>query len=63
MGTSKMTNDLNELLELARNVKMTPESKQRQRISFAFGNANIENEDVTLETVIKMARKLDDEAK
>ncbi len=53
-----MKNDLVELLELARKVEMTPEAKERQRISFAYGNANIENEDVTIETVVKMAAKL-----
>lgn len=55
-----MMNDLNALLELARTVEMTPESKRRQRISFAFGNANIENQDVTRDTVVKMAEKLEE---
>jgi hypothetical protein len=53
-----MPNDFDRLLELARDVKVSSESKERQRISFAYGNANIENEDVTRETVIKMAEKL-----
>jgi hypothetical protein len=50
--------DLEKLLEMARDVEVSKEARERQRISFAFGNANIENEDVTRETVVKMAEKL-----
>jgi len=50
--------DLDRLLEMARSVEMTSESRERQRISFAYGNANIENEDVTRETVVRMAEQL-----
>jgi len=46
------------LLEHARRVEMTPEHKEAQRRSFAFGNANIENEAVTREMVDEAAEKL-----
>jgi len=52
------TDEFEKLLEMARHVEVSQESRERQRISFAYGNANIENEDVTLETVVKMAEKL-----
>jgi hypothetical protein len=52
------TNEFEKLLEMARHVEVSQESRERQRISFAYGNANIENEDVTRETVVKMAEKL-----
>lgn len=57
-----MDEDLKKLLALAPKAEMTPESKEKQRISFAYGNANIENQDVTRETVAKMAKKLAQEA-
>jgi len=57
-----MDEDLKKLLALARKAEMTLESKEKQRISFAYGNANIENQDVTRETVAKMAKKLAQEA-
>ena len=39
-------------------MKMTPKQKEEQRRSFAFGNANIENEFVTKETINEAAEKL-----
>lgn len=53
-----MDRELEMLLERARATQMTPESKEKQRVSFAYGNANIENPDVTRETVVKMAEML-----
>ena len=57
-----MDRELQQLLELARNQRMDEASKARQRISFAFGNANIENERVTRAVVQKMADELLDQA-
>ncbi|MBA3546716.1 MAG: hypothetical protein H0T76_09565 [Nannocystis sp.] len=42
-----MANELEKLLEKSRSVRMTKDDKEAQRRSFAFGNANIENERVT----------------
>jgi hypothetical protein len=46
-----MSEQLRELIEEARNVEVSAEDLEQQRQSFAYGNANIENEFVTLETV------------
>lgn len=46
------------LLDHAKLVKMSPEQKEAQRRSFAFGNANIENESVTREMVDQAAETL-----
>ncbi len=50
---------LEELLEKAKRVTMTPEQKEAQRRSFAYGNAKISNEHVTMEMVNEAARRLD----
>jgi hypothetical protein len=50
--------DLDELLERARHVRLTPADREKQRRSFAYGNANIENPDVTRQVVDKAAEKL-----
>lgn len=46
-----MTDHLQELLEEARKVVMTPEEKEEQRRSFAYGNTSIENPLITREMV------------
>lgn len=51
-----MANELEKLLEKSRNVRMTNAEKEAQRRSFAFGNANIENQRVTREMVDAAAR-------
>ena len=48
---SKLAADLSSLLERAKKVEMSAADKEAQRRSFAYGNANIENERVTKETV------------
>jgi hypothetical protein len=48
---SKLAADLSSLLERAKKVQMSAADKEAQRRSFAYGNANIENERVTKETV------------
>lgn len=55
---TKAAAELASLLEKAKNVQMTPADKEAQRRSFAYGNANIENERVTKETVDKEAERL-----
>jgi hypothetical protein len=56
-----MSKELDALLKAARNVSMTPEEQEQQRRSFAYGNANIENERVTKETIDRAARLLAEE--
>jgi hypothetical protein len=53
-----MSDELQQLIEAARKVDMTPAQLEEQRRSFAFGNANIENQRVTRETVAKAAELL-----
>jgi hypothetical protein len=53
-----MMEDLSKLIEAARGVTMTPDERERQRQSFAFGNAHIENEYVTRDTVMQAAAEL-----
>lgn len=49
---------LDELLEWARTVTMTPEEREEQRRSFAYGNAAIENPRVTRELVDRVADEM-----
>jgi hypothetical protein len=53
-----MSEELQQLIEAAKKVDMTPAQLEEQRRSFAFGNANIENQRVTRETVAKAAQLL-----
>ena len=57
-GGSQMTEKLNELLNKAKAVKLSPEQKEEQRRSFAYGNTNIENSRITRETVDQEAEEL-----
>lgn len=50
-----MSDQFEEMLEVARKVRMSPEEKEAQRRSFAYGNAHIENERVTREMIDKAA--------
>lgn len=50
--------NLDDLIELARGANMTPDDKEAQRRSFAFGNTNIENGRITRETVDEAAENL-----
>ena len=52
------TTELNVLLDAAKHVVLTPEEKEEQRRSFAFGNTNIENPRITREMVDKEAEAL-----
>ena len=53
-----MTDKLNELLNKAKSVELSPEQKEEQRRSFAYGNTNIENSRITRETVDQEAEEL-----
>jgi hypothetical protein len=53
-----VSESLKKLIEMSRNVSLSPTQKEEQRRSFAYGNANIENGRVTKETVAKEAEAL-----
>ena len=53
-----MTEKLKELLDKAKTVKLSPEQKEEQRRSFAYGNTNIENSRITRATVDQEAEEL-----
>ena len=53
-----MTKDLQELVERARKIEMTPEQIGEQRRSFAYGNTHIENERITREMVADIDSRL-----
>ena len=53
-----MTRKLQDLLERAREIRMSPDEQEAQRRSFAYGNAHIENERVTRAMVDEAADKL-----
>lgn len=47
-----------KLIELARNYKMSPEEREEQRRSFAYGNAHLHDPSVTREDIDLAADKL-----
>jgi hypothetical protein len=53
-----MTEALKTLLEAAKKAKPTPEQREVQRRSFAFGNTAFENELITREMVNRQAEQL-----
>ncbi len=53
-----MTKKLEELLDAAKHIEVTPEQREEQRRSFAFGNTNIEDARITREMVDEEAEKL-----
>jgi hypothetical protein len=53
-----MTKDLQELIERARKIEMTPEQIGEQRRSFAYGNTHIENERITRKMVDDLDSRL-----
>jgi hypothetical protein len=53
-----MTNALKELIEAAKKAQPTPEQREQQRRSFAYGNAAFENELITREMIDREAEKL-----
>lgn len=60
-GARKMPKALKLLLDIARNVSMTPEEREQQRRSFAYGNTKIENERITRATIDRAAEALEEE--
>jgi hypothetical protein len=54
-----MNERLKTLVKKASKVKMTSQQKDSQRISFAYGTAKIENENITREMVRSAARKME----
>jgi hypothetical protein len=55
-----MIEEMKALLEKVKSVKMTPEQREQQRRSFAYGNTRIENPLITRETVKEQAEALKD---
>jgi hypothetical protein len=55
-----MSDDLEKLLEAAKYRPLTPSEQEEQRRSFAYGNAKIENDRITRETVDEQAEELRD---
>lgn len=53
-----MDSDLEELLTQARKRVVSDEERERQRISFAYGNSKIENDAITRETVVRESERL-----
>lgn len=58
-----MTEYLQDLLEAARKVVLTPEEKEQQRRSFAYGNTAIENPRITREMIDRAADAIGDPGK
>ena len=53
-----MGEDLKTLIEIARRITPTPEHREEQRRSFAYGNTAFENERITRAMVDREAEKL-----
>lgn len=53
-----MDTALRELLESGRNIIMSDDEREKQRRSFAFGNAKIENDRITRDSIDRAAEKL-----
>ena len=53
-----MTDALKALIEAAKKARTTPEHREEQRRSFAYGNTAFENSRITREMVNKQAEKL-----
>jgi hypothetical protein len=54
-----MTKDLQELIERARKIEMTPDQVTAQRQSFAYGNTHIENNRITREMIAEADKKIE----
>jgi hypothetical protein len=53
-----MTKEIQDLIKAAKNIVMTPEQKEQQRRSFAYGNVAIENPRITREMVDRAAHEI-----
>jgi hypothetical protein len=56
-----MTDELKDLIEAAKKEQPTPEQREQQRRSFAYGNGALENELITREMIGREAEKLSQE--
>ena len=56
-----MSEELDELIEMARTIRMTPEQAKRQRRSFAYGNVKIEDDSITWEMIDRAVEELEKE--
>lgn len=56
-----MNTSLQKLINAARMVKTTPEDREAQRRSFAYGNTAFENDLITREMVDKQAEQIANE--
>lgn len=52
---------LNKLIKRVRNYEMTPEEREEQRRSFAYGNVHLSNPDITRKMVDEAADRLNQE--
>lgn len=55
-----MTEELQELIDRAKKIEMTPEQAAEQRRSFAYGNTHIENSRISRELIADLDKKLAD---
>ena len=53
-----MTEALQALIDAAKKIEPTPEHREEQRRSFAYGNTHFENKRITREMVNEQAEKL-----
>lgn len=51
-----MSEQLMKLIEMGRDHEMTPEQLEAQRISFAFGNVKLANDDIKKEDVVRASK-------
>jgi len=58
-----MSEVLKALIEKARHYRMTPQERQEQRISLAYGNAHYENPNITIDDVISASERLAERTK
>ena len=58
-----MNAELERLIEVAKRITPTPEEREAQRRSFAYGNAAYENPRITREMIDREAEKLAADAK
>jgi len=52
------TKDLEQLVERARKIEMTPEQREAQRRSFVYGTTKLENKYITEELVNEVGEEL-----
>lgn len=58
-----MPDHLQKLIDAARQLRVTPEDREAQRRSFAYGNTKIENDRITREMVAEQDELLKAETK